>query len=169
MRGKSPETEVVKHNDTNGADTDRLEVTVMSFGYKRGDAPSANAVFDVRFLKNPYWVEHLRPLTGLDKAVQDYVLEQEAAKDFLPSILDLCFKVIPQFTDAKVRHFTIAFGCTGGQHRSATIAENLAASLARGLPEAHVRVVHRELDEVADVTANGGRHSHSGNGREDSR
>ena len=59
----------MKHNDTNGADTERLEVTVMSFGYKRGDAPSANAVFDVRFLKNPYLVEELRPLTGLDKPV----------------------------------------------------------------------------------------------------
>ncbi len=167
MRGKSPETEV-KHNDTNGAETDRLEVTVMSFGYKRGDAPSANAVFDVRFLKNPYWVEELRPLTGLDKPVQDYVLQQEPAQDFLVSILELCFKIIPQFTDAKVKHFTIAFGCTGGQHRSATIAESVAQSLARGIPEAHVRVIHRELDEVADVTANGGRHSHSGGNREGS-
>jgi UPF0042 nucleotide-binding protein len=101
--------------------------------------------------------------------VQDHVLEQEAAKDFLPSILDLCLKIIPQFTDAKVRHFTIAFGCTGGQHRSATIAENLAMSLARNIPEAHVRVVHRELDEVADVTADGVRLSHSGNNREGGR
>lgn len=168
MRGKSPETEV-KRSDTLGADTDRLEVTVMSFGYKRGDAPSANAVFDVRFLKNPYWVEELRPLTGLDKPVQDYVLEQEPAQDFLVSILELCFKIIPQFTDAKVRHFTIAFGCTGGQHRSATIAESVAQSLARGIPEAHVRVIHRELDEGADVTANGGRHRHSGGSREGSR
>ncbi len=168
MRGKSPETEV-KHKDTLGAEIDRLEVTVMSFGYKRGDAPSANAVFDVRFLKNPYWVEELRPLTGLDKPVQDYVLKQEPAQDFLVSILELCFKIIPQFTDAKVKHFTIAFGCTGGQHRSATIAESVAQSLASGIPEAYVRVVHRELDEVADVTANGGRHSHSGGNREGSR
>ncbi|PZM80561.1 MAG: hypothetical protein DKT66_14990 [Candidatus Melainabacteria bacterium] len=166
MRGKSPETEVMKHNDTNGADTERLEVTVMSFGYKRGDAPSANAVFDVRFLKNPYWVEDLRPLTGLDKPVQDYVLEQEPAQEFLRSILDLCFKIIPQFTDAKVRHFTIAFGCTGGQHRSTTIAENVAKSLAAGIPEAHVRVSHRELEEVAHVTANGVRHRHSDTGKD---
>lgn len=151
----------MNHNDTNGADTDRLEVTVMSFGYKRGEAPNANAVFDVRFLKNPYWVEHLRPLTGLDKPVQDYVLEQDAAQDFLTSILDLTVKIIPQFNRAKVKHFTIAFGCTGGQHRSTTIAENMAFSLARYFPEAHVRVVHRELDEVADLTADGVRHRHS--------
>ncbi|MBA3857601.1 MAG: hypothetical protein C0507_11895 [Cyanobacteria bacterium PR.3.49] len=166
---KSPETEAVKHNDTNGAETDRLEVTVMSFGYKRGDAPSANAVFDVRFIKNPYWVEELRPLTGLDKAVQDYVLEQLPAQDFLTSILDLTVKIIPQFSHAKVKHFTIAFGCTGGQHRSTTIAENIAVSLARFFPEAHVRVMHRELDEVADITADGGRHRHSGQPREGAR
>jgi len=169
MRGKSPETEAVKHTDTNGAETDRLEVTVMSFGYKRGDAPSANAIFDVRFLKNPYWVEHLRPLTGLDKPVQDYVLEQEPAQDFLTSILDLTVKIIPQFRHAKVKHFTIAFGCTGGQHRSTTIAENIALSLAHFFPEAHVRVMHRELDEVADITADGGRHSHAGNNKESGR
>ncbi|HIA51810.1 MAG TPA: hypothetical protein EYN91_06930 [Candidatus Melainabacteria bacterium] len=169
MRGKSPETEVVKNNDTNGAETDRVEVTVMSFGYKRGDAPSANAVFDVRFLKNPYWVEDLRPLSGLDKPVQDYVLEQVPAQDFLSSILQLCLKIIPQFTESKVKHFTIAFGCTGGQHRSATIAETVAKSLACDFPDAHVRVVHRELDEVADVTANGGRHSHSNGSKEGTR
>jgi len=169
MRGKSPETEVVKHNDTNGAETDHVEVTVMSFGYKRGDAPSANAVFDVRFLKNPYWVEELRPLSGLDKPVQDYVLEQVPAQDFLSSILQLCLKIIPQFTESKVKHFTIAFGCTGGQHRSATIAETVAKSLACDFPEARVRVVHRELDEVADVTANGGRHSHSNGSKEGAR
>ncbi|MCC6980303.1 MAG: hypothetical protein IT343_18430 [Candidatus Melainabacteria bacterium] len=166
---KSPETEAVKHNDTNGAETDRLEVTVMSFGYKRGDAPNANAVFDVRFLKNPYWVEELRPLTGLDKAVQAYVLEQQPAQDFLTSILDLTVKIIPQFNHAKVKHFTIAFGCTGGQHRSTTIAENIALSLARYFPEAHVRVMHRELDEAADITADGGRNRHSGQHREGAR
>ncbi|HNB23504.1 MAG TPA: RNase adapter RapZ [Candidatus Melainabacteria bacterium] len=169
MRGKSPETEVVKNNDMNGAETDRVEVTVMSFGYKRGDAPSANAVFDVRFLKNPYWVEELRPLNGLDKSVQDYVLEQEPAQDFLSSILELCLKIIPQFTESKVKHFTIAFGCTGGQHRSATIAETVAKALATDFPEAHVRVVHRELDEAAHVTANGARHRHAAGAKESAR
>jgi len=158
---KAPETETAKNNDSTGAETDRLEVTVMSFGYKRGEAPSANAVFDVRFIKNPYWVEELRPLTGLDKPVQDYVLEQIPAQDFLSSILDLTVKIIPQFKHAKVRHFTIAFGCTGGQHRSTTIAENMAVSLACFFPEAHVRVIHRELDEGAHITADGVRHPHS--------
>lgn len=169
MRGKSPETEIVKQGDGNGAEIDRMEVTVMSFGYKRGDAPTANAVFDVRFLKNPYWVDELRPLTGMDKPVQDYVLEQIPAQDFLTSILDLTVKIIPQFTQAKVKHFTIAFGCTGGQHRSTTIAENMALSLARFFPDAQVKVVHRELDEVAQFTADGARHSHSENHREASR
>lgn len=158
MRGKSPETDIVKTVDDHEAELDRLEITVMSFGYKRGDAPNANAVFDVRFLKNPYWVEELRPMTGLDKPVQDYVLQQIPAREFLSSIHDLMVKIVPQFTEAKVRHFTIAFGCTGGQHRSTTIAECLARDIASSLPDFHVRIVHRELDEIASVTANGGRH-----------
>src|ERR1700679_1845228 len=79
----------------------QLTVKLVSFGYKAAPPPLANVVFDVRFLKNPYWVEELRPLTGLDKPVQDYVLEQPLAQDFLESILTLLAKVLPQVVTHK--------------------------------------------------------------------
>jgi len=130
-----------------------LHVTVMSFGYKRGAPPEANVVFDVRFLKNPYWVEELRPLTGLDDAVQAYVLSQQAAREFIESIVALLCNVLPEISRLKAKNFTIAFGCTGGQHRSATLAEALAARLAEAFPHFAVKAVHRELSEAHDCQA----------------
>lgn len=127
-----------------------FEVTVMSFGYKSGAPPQANVVFDVRFLKNPYWVDELRPLTGLDARVQNYVLEQPLAKDFLESLTELLNKVLPRVAKLKLKEFTVALGCTGGQHRSATIAEALAEILAKNFPHYAIVTVHRELGERAE-------------------
>jgi RNase adapter protein RapZ len=122
-----------------------LEVKVMSFGYKEGPPPQANMVFDVRFLKNPYWVEELRPLTGLDRPVQEYVLNQAAAQEFLESIGALLNTLLPRLVELEVRDVTIAFGCTGGQHRSTTLAETLADRLVRLYPEFKITRQHREL------------------------
>lgn len=123
-----------------------LDVTVMSFGYKQGPPPMANMVFDVRFLKNPYWVDELRPLSGLDKAVQDYVLEQPLAIEFLDSVFSLLETVLPKLDEVRASHFVIAFGCTGGQHRSTALIEALAKGLSKRFANCRVKTVHRELN-----------------------
>ncbi len=125
-----------------------LEVVVTSFGYKQGPPPLANVVFDVRFLKNPYWVEELRPLTGLDTPVQEYVLQQSLAQDFLETLVTLLLKVLPHVSAHKVDHYIIALGCTGGQHRSTTLVEALGKKLRQQFPQYHVTLKHRELSAM---------------------
>lgn len=123
-----------------------VHVKVMSFGYKQGLPPTANIIFDVRFLKNPYWVDELRPLNGMcDVQVQDYVMNQDAAIGFLNSVTELLANLLPRLPELKVSEFTIAFGCTGGQHRSATMCEKLAARLSERFPNYQVEREHREL------------------------
>ena len=131
-----------KTQDTS-VDKDSFEITTISFGYKSGPAPVANMLFDVRFLDNPYWVDELRPLTGQDKSVQDFVLKQPAAKTFLICLLNMITEILPQLTKSKT--FTIAFGCTGGQHRSPCVAEHVGKMLQKSFAEYTVRVYHREL------------------------
>ena len=126
----------------------RLSVTILSFGYKTGSPPVANVVFDVRFLKNPYWVPELRPLTGLDLAVRDYVLGQEAAAEFLDSLLKLLSGLLPRFMELDILEFSIALGCTGGQHRSVALVEELADKLRDIFPSYDIESGHRELGEV---------------------
>lgn len=127
-----------------------LEVTVMSFGYKKGAPPIANLVFDVRFLKNPFWVEELKPLTGRDKRVQDYVLKQPMAVDFLTSVMHMLDALLPKLNEQNAKDFSIAFGCTGGQHRSATMVEALTTELSRKYPTFRINKTHRELDGKLD-------------------
>ena len=117
----------------------------MSFGYKEGPPPLANMVFDVRFLKNPFWVPELRPLSGLDQPVQDYVLKQQLAIDFIDSLTVLLNSVLPRFAELELSEFSIAFGCTGGQHRSVAVVEALAEKLAAAFPHMHVVRLHRQL------------------------
>jgi len=123
-----------------------LEIKIVSFGYKAGPPPNANMLFDVRFLNNPYWVEHLRPLNGLDKEVQDYVIEQPLAKLFLNALMSMADTILPEMAKRKVKVVTIAFGCTGGQHRSCAIAEFTAKKLNEHFPQYMVKIFHRELD-----------------------
>ncbi|HEY9775285.1 MAG TPA: RNase adapter RapZ [Planktothrix sp.] len=131
----------------------QMQVTVLSFGYKKGAPPLANCVFDVRFLKNPFWVEHLRPLTGLDEPVQSYVLEQPVAQEFLDSLETVLAKILPKFAEMKVENYVIALGCTGGQHRSATLAEALSCRLKTRFPQYAINPSHRELDKAAEEKA----------------
>lgn len=120
-----------------------LQITVESFGFKRGIPIDADHVLDVRFLKNPYWVDELRHLTGRDRAVADYVLDQPGARDFVVGYADLLSPMLKGYLVELKPFATIAVGCTGGQHRSVACAELIADTLkANGYS---VRVHHRDL------------------------
>lgn len=101
-------------------------VNVMSFGYKHGLPIDADLVFDVRFLPNPYYIEELRPKTGLDSEVSGYVLKWSDTQVLLEKLTDLLTYMIPQYKREGKRQLVIAFGCTGGQHRSVTLTEYFA-------------------------------------------
>lgn len=120
-----------------------LRATVMSFGFKYGLPADADMVADMRFLPNPHWVPELRDQTGLDEAVNDYVVEDPAARAFLDRYADLVGLVEDGYLREGKRFVTVALGCTGGKHRSVAMAENLAARLVKKGVE--VRVVHRDL------------------------
>ena len=120
-----------------------LRVTVMSFGFKYGLPMDADHVADVRFLPNPFWVPELRPRTGLDAAVRDYVLGQDGAEGFLKSYASTLGPLLPGYARENKRYVTVAVGCTGGKHRSVAMAEALAG-LLRG-PGVHASAVHRDL------------------------
>lgn len=120
-----------------------LRVTVMSFGFKYGLPLDADHVADVRFLPNPFWVPELRPRTGLDDAVRDYVLAQDGADAFLKGYASTIGPLLPGYIRENKRYLTVAVGCTGGKHRSVAMAEALA-ELLRG-PGVHTSTVHRDL------------------------
>lgn len=124
-----------------------LAVSVQSFSYRRGVPRGADYLFDCRFLSNPYWDPALRPLDGRDAAVQAHVAADPRAAGFLDRVAGLIEFLIPAHREEGKRHLTLAFGCTGGQHRSVALAETLAARLAKaGL---RVSIRHRELDRGA--------------------
>ena len=121
-----------------------LRVTVESFGYKYGLPADADLVADCRFLPNPYWVPELKPLTGLDEAVRDYVLGLQGAGTFLDDYTRTLGTVFDGFQRENKRHVTVAIGCTGGKHRSIAMAEELGRRL-REQPGLAVSVKHRDL------------------------
>jgi UPF0042 nucleotide-binding protein len=128
-----------------GAGTSQMQVAVESFGFKHGLPLDADIVMDVRFLPNPYWDEQLRPLTGHDPAVRDYVIERAQTSEFLDSFDEMLKIVVPGYQSEGRSYLTIAIGCTGGRHRSVAIVEELAARLrARGLA---VRTSHRDVSQ----------------------
>lgn len=126
-----------------GGEPPPLRATVLSFGYKYGLPMDADLVADVRFLANPYWILGLRDLTGRDPEVRTYVLAQPGATEFLTQYHALLQLVSAGFRREGKRYLTLAVGCTGGKHRSVTIAEQLAARL-RG-DGIQVSLVHRDL------------------------
>ena len=120
-----------------------MRTTITSFGFKHGLPLDTDVVLDCRFLPNPYWVEHLRDLTGLDAPVRDYVLGQEATGDFLDALDRLLQLLLPAFVAEGKAYLTIAFGCTGGHHRSVAIAEEVATRMqVMGFPP---KVNHRDI------------------------
>ncbi|MEY8799647.1 RNase adapter RapZ [Leisingera sp. XS_AS12] len=120
-----------------------LALSVQSFSYKRGMPHGIDMVFDCRFLTNPYWQPDLRQLNGTDAAVQDYVRADTRFAPFFDRVLDLTRMLLPAYRDEGKSHLSIAFGCTGGQHRSVTLAESLAKALAEDGLQVSIR--HREL------------------------
>jgi UPF0042 nucleotide-binding protein len=125
--------------------TATMQTTLLSFGYKNGLPLDADLVFDCRFLPNPHWVDELRPLTGLDEPVRDYVLGQQVAGPFLDHVEALLTSLLPAYVAEGKAYLTIALGCTGGRHRSVAIAEELARRLRRHVQR--VGVVHRDIDK----------------------
>lgn len=108
-----------------------LQTSVVSFGYKHGLPLDVDMVIDCRFLPNPHWIDELRPLTGRDDAVRAYVMRQRATTDFLLRLDDLLDLLLPAYVQEGKSYFSIALGCTGGQHRSVVIAEEVARMLRR--------------------------------------
>lgn len=126
------------------ADTPGLQLSVMSFGFKYGAPTDVDLMIDMRFLPNPFWEPELRPLTGIDAEVKDYVLSREGAAEFLEHYVAALIPVFAGFQRENKRHASLAIGCTGGKHRSVATARELADRLA-ALPGVSVSLRHRDL------------------------
>ncbi|MGH9305510.1 MAG: RNase adapter RapZ [Acidimicrobiales bacterium] len=133
--------ELFEHDDAG----DAMTVTVMSFGFKHGIPLDVDLVMDCRFLPNPHWVDDLRPRTGLEAPVRDYVMAQEQTAPFLTKLDDLLGLLLPAYVKEGKSYLTLALGCTGGHHRSVVVAEEMARRMeARGFkPNVHHRDINR--------------------------
>ncbi|MCU1351337.1 MAG: hypothetical protein JWM05_546 [Acidimicrobiales bacterium] len=120
-----------------------MQTTILSFGFKHGLPVDVDLVIDCRFLPNPHWVDELRPLNGLDEPVREYVLGQDVTGEFLTRLEGLLELLLPAYEAEGKAYLSIAFGCTGGQHRSVTIAEEVAARLR--IAGAKAKVTHRDI------------------------
>ena len=124
---------------------ERMLVTCLAFGYKKGIPDGAAWVVDVRLLDNPYWVEELRPLDGRDPRVREFVVSQPAAQDLLDNLERTLRAAIPHYRERGRSQLVVAFGCTGGRHRSVAMAREMAARLGN-LENADVEFASRELE-----------------------
>lgn len=122
-----------------------LYVTVLSFGFKYGIPADADLVFDVRFLPNPYYTEELRKKTGLDEAVRSFVMQGQDGEAFLARLYDMVGFLLPRYIQEGKSQLVIAVGCTGGKHRSVTIAEALYRELQKE-PELGLKIEHRDIE-----------------------
>lgn len=120
-----------------------FNITVLSFGFKHGIPIDSDFVFDVRFLPNPYWDDELREQSGVDKSVQEYVMRQAGASEYIENIINLITLTKPGYLREGKRYLTVSIGCTGGRHRSVTFVEKISKLLQD--PTNRVRVVHRDL------------------------
>jgi len=133
-----------------GSDADRLVLTVTSFSFARGISRTADLVLDLRFLPNPHWVDELRPLTGLDQAVRDYLEQDPSWGETMSHIESLLIDWIPRYWAAGKSYVTVAFGCTGGRHRSVAAAVEMAERLRAAGFAPNVR--HRDLASTPSDT-----------------
>ena len=122
---------------------DTMQVSLVSFGYKHGLPTDVDLVFDVRFLPNPHWNEKLRPLTGLDVAVIDFVMSQDLSHNFLVELFSMLELLLPAYKAEGKSYLTIAIGCTGCHHRSVVVAEQIATWLVKNGQQP--RVTHRDI------------------------
>jgi len=125
-----------------------LYITVLSFGFKYGIPTDADLVFDVRFLPNPYYVEGLRPLTGLDERIQNYVMEGGQYAAFMEKLEDMIRFLVPNYVSEGKNQLVIAIGCTGGKHRSVTVAQGLYERLS-AQEDYGLRIEHRDIEKDA--------------------
>ena len=125
-----------------------LMITVLSFGFKYGIPSDSDLVFDVRFLPNPYYIDELRPLSGNDKPVSDYVMNCEASRIFLDKLADMISFLIPNYIQEGKNQLVVSIGCTGGKHRSVTLANALYQRLEQS-EEYGVRIEHRDIGKDA--------------------
>lgn len=123
-----------------------LFVTIMSFGFKQGVPADCDLVFDVRFLPNPYYVPELKHKTGNQKEVQDYVLNSPVSHEFLDKLVDMIKFLIPNYIEEGKNQLVIGIGCTGGHHRSVTIANELYNQLNSSDASYGIRLSHRDID-----------------------
>nr|WP_317450083.1 RNase adapter RapZ [uncultured Sellimonas sp.] len=127
-----------------------LYVTILSFGFKYGIPGDADLVFDVRFLPNPYYITELRPMSGNDAPVRDYVMNSETARTFLDKLTDMVQFLIPNYVAEGKNQLVIAIGCTGGKHRSVTLANALYYALEQ--EEGYgLKIEHRDIEKDARV------------------
>ena len=119
-----------------------LMISVMSFGFKKGIPSDADLVFDVRFLPNPFYIDELKPLTGNDRPVKEYVMSFPETGQFMDKLIDMITFLIPGYIKEGKNQLVIAIGCTGGQHRSVTIANALAERLRGG--DYGLNLIHRD-------------------------
>ena len=136
-----------------GGDVDQPVLTIASFGFARGVSRTADLMFDLRFLANPHWVDELRPLTGTDAKVRAYIEQDEAWTETMDRIEALLIDWIPRYWAAGKTYLTVAFGCTGGRHRSVAAAVEMAERLRRAGFSPNVR--HRDLASRPSDTVEG--------------
>jgi len=126
----------------------KLAVTFLTFGFKHGSPREADLLFDVRFLPNPHYEDELRPLTGLDSVVQEYVNSTDGLGDFYDRLIPLLDYLLPAYEQEGKAHLTVGVGCTGGRHRSVVVAQRLADLYGEG-GRYLVDVVHRDIEKQA--------------------
>ena len=127
------------------ASENQLALTILTFGFKNGPPSDADLTLDVRFLPNPHYVDELRPLTGLDEPVRQYVESGTQAGEFYGRLMPLLDFLLPAYVAEGKQHLTIAVGCTGGRHRSVTVADRIARELGKRR-DVKLRLVHRDVD-----------------------
>jgi UPF0042 nucleotide-binding protein len=127
------------------AQENQLALTILTFGFKNGPPSDADLTLDVRFLPNPHYVDDLRPLTGLDEPVREYVESGTQAGEFYGRLMPLLQFLLPAYVAEGKQHLTVAVGCTGGRHRSVTVADRIARELGKR-DDVKLQLVHRDVD-----------------------
>lgn len=136
------------NSDFKTADTELFRIEMVSFGFKYGLPIDSDVVMDVRFLPNPHYIDNLRPLTGVDKPVYDYVMKQPETEMFYRKFTDLLEYILPGYKKEGKNNVTIAIGCTGGRHRSVALVERIAQKIKiDGYP---VHITHRDKEKVKE-------------------
>lgn len=126
-------------------DHPRYDIHIMSFGFKHGTPMDCDYIFDVRFLPNPFYEEDLRPLTGEDEPVYDYVIRRKEALEYIDQVVQLMEFVIPRYENIAKKQVLIGIGCSGGQHRSVAIARKINEELSKSF---HCNVWHRDIEKI---------------------